>query len=548
METTDNILKSLFRSKFGVEPESVERLAGAGSSRRYFRLSGSGVTCIGVEGGNVAENQAFIYLAGHFRSRGINVPEVYAVSDDGRYYLQQDLGTQSLFDAVAAGRKKAQAEYERTQSEGRRFEVDAYSPEEEELLCRTIAKLPQTQFAGAEGLDFSRCFPVPRMSARSIMFDLNYFKYCYLLPSGLEYDEARLQDEFDSLPKDLLSEPFDTFMYRDFQTRNVMILGGDPWFMDFQGGRCGPIYYDVASFAWQARSCFPPQLRDKMISSYLGALQQYRPMSREQFMSRLRIFLLFRIMQVLGAYGFRGLYQRKPHFLQSIPYALGNLRELLAEPFAAYPYLSSLLLELCDKNPETGQTVEGESSSSQNVKVGEQKVTVATKDNMETKSVDTKGKTDVQSAGKVEAERLTVKITSFSYKAGIPQDDSGNGGGYVFDCRGMNNPGRYERYRHSTGRDADVIEFIETDGGVFRFLDGVYAMVDPHVENFLARGFTSLCVNFGCTGGQHRSVYCAEALAKHIAEKFPSADILLRHTKLGLKRKISHQTDSFENK
>ncbi len=565
MGTTDDTLKSLFRSKFGVEPESVERLAGAGSSRRYFRLIGrfgfpadangpigdgtkenvdGFFSCIGVEGGNVTENQAFVHLAGHFRSKGLNVPQVYAVSGDGRHYLQQDLGTQSLFDAVSDGRAKAQREFRNVWNTNDHKEdisaaTETYSPREEGLLLRTISQLPRIQFRGAEGLDFSRCFPVPQMSARSIMFDLNYFKYCYLLATGLEYDESRLQDEFERLASDLLAEPYDTFMYRDFQARNVMLVGDEPWFIDFQGGRRGPIYYDVASFVWQASSCFPAPLRERMIDAYLDALQQYRPTGREEFMSRLRLFLLFRFMQVLGAYGFRGLYQRKPHFIESIPFALANLRELLAEPFPAYPYLSSLLLELCDKNPGTGKSCQ--TAAPQN-----EKITIASEDSAQKKSGNTAKSGNVQPTDQAEAGRLTVKVTSFSFRDGIPQDDSGNGGGYVFDCRGMNNPGRYERYRHSTGRDADVIEFIETDGGVFPFLNGVCAMVDPHVETFIRRGFTSLCVNFGCTGGQHRSVYCAEALARHLAEKFPAADILLRHTKLGLERKISHQTDASE--
>ncbi|MCD8207297.1 MAG: phosphotransferase [Bacteroidales bacterium] len=515
MADFSRILTALFEARFGSAPSEAVPLAVAGSGRQYYRLAGpsgdgvdgfadvggaDGVSCIGVVSENHIENESFLYLSEHFRSRGIYVPEIYAVSADRTAYLQQDLGGVSLFSAVASGRARAQAAFkERGGSLSDCADgEEIYSPEEEALLCAAVAKLPEIQIRGAEGLDFSRCFPVPEMDARSIMFDLNYFKYCYLLPACVEFDELRLQDEFEKLTSVLLGERYDSFMYRDFQARNVMLVDGEPYFIDYQGGRRGPIYYDVASFMWQASSCFPSALRRKMLDTYMAALGKYQPVSRDEFMSRLRIFLLFRFLQVLGAYGFRGCFQRKSHFIESIPFALENVRELLAEPFDFCPYLSQLLLTLADKGSFVGnsQSLTGD------------------------------------------GDHLVVKITSFSYKEGIPEDSSGNGGGYVFDCRGLNNPGRHERFRNSTGRDADVIEFLEEDGGVFPFLDGVYAMVDPHVDNFITRGFTSLCVNFGCTGGRHRSVYCAEALAKHLSAKFPVAEIVLTHSRLGTVRRF----------
>ncbi len=446
-----------------------------------------GGSCIGVVSDNLSENEAFVYLSEHFRSRGLNVPEIYAVSEDGRVYLQQDLGSESLFSAISAGRAKAQ-------------KGGTYSVKEEALLCAAIAKLPEIQIIGAEGLDFSRCESVSEMDAVSIMFDLNYFKYCYLLPSCVEFDELRLQDDFSALTDELLRHNDDTFMYRDFQSRNVMMVDGEPYFIDYQGGRRGPIYYDVASFVWQASSCFPSALRGKMLDAYLEALGKYRSVTRDDFMSNLRIFLLFRFIQVLGAYGFRGCFQRKTHFIESIPFALENVRELLVEPFDVCPYLSQLLLALADKGSFVEMIPEKASPR--------EKFVVP--------------------------DHLVVKVTSFSYRDGIPEDETGNGGGYVFDCRGLNNPGRCEKFRNSTGRDADVIEFIESDGGVFPFLEGVYALVDSHVENYITRGFTSLCINFGCTGGRHRSVYCAEALAKHLAAKFPDVEVVLCHSRLGI--------------
>ncbi len=530
MTDFSDILSQLFKTRFGVAPSEVVPLPVAGSGRQYYRLVGPSadrVACIGVVSENHVENESFLYLSEHFRSCGLNVPEIYAVSEDRTAYLQQDLGGVSLFSAVASGRAKAQAAFKgrfAVPSPGGRGgtqsgdDGEIYSAEEEALLCAAIAKLPEIQILGAEGLNFSRCFPVPEMDARSIMFDLNYFKYCYLLPACVEFDELRLQDEFEKLTAVLLCDNDNAFMYRDFQARNVMLVDGESYFIDYQGGRRGPIYYDVASFVWQASSCFPSALRQKMLDTYLEVLGKYRDVSRDEFMSRLRIFLLFRLLQVLGAYGFRGCFQRKSHFIESIPFALENVRELLAEPFDFCPYLSQLLLTLADK----GAFVETESPKTSSGKkqvgnsccgAGDRRITL-----MEEGS----------------KPHLVVKITSFSYRHGIPEDSSGNGGGYVFDCRGLNNPGRYEKFRNSTGRDADVIEFIEGDGGVFPFLEGVYAMVDPHVDNFISRGFTSLCVNFGCTGGRHRSVYCAEALAKHIEAKFPEVEVVLRHNRLGI--------------
>ncbi len=548
-----NELSELFLSWAGVAPENVVPLAESGSDRKYFRLSagggvtgaasaasaagaagvvggatsggeageaseaGSAMTCIGVMSDNIAENEAFIYLARHFRAAGIAVPEVYAVGQDRKAYIQEDLGTESLFAAVAEGRGRAISLFKRQADEA------AYSPAEAEMLCKAIGKLAEIQVRGAEGLDFSRCYPVPAMDARSIMFDLNYFKYCYLLPTGIEYNEVRLQDEFEKLAEDLLSEDFDTFMYRDFQARNVMLKDGEPYFIDFQGGRRGPVYYDVASFVWQARSCFPRELKRKMVETYIGALEKFRQVDRPAFMSRLRTFVLFRTMQVLGAYGFRGCVQKKQHFIDSIPFALANLRELLAEPFAAYPYLSELLSKVAVQGakPAPGQKAVGKA-------VGE--AAGQTK---------TAAENAVQNSAQEAAQNaagLTIEVCSFSYKKGLPADDSGNGGGYLFDCRGLNNPGRYERYRHSTGRDADVIAFLEEDGGVFPYLEHVYGIVDPHVENFISRNFTHLSVGFGCTGGQHRSVYCAEHLAAHLAAKYgPKARIALSHRELGIK-------------
>jgi len=341
------------------------------------------------------------------------------------------------------------------------------------------------------------------------MFDLNYFKYCFLKPSGLEFNEVRLQDDFERLADELLAASalrlsdgtfYDgpAFMLRDFQSRNVMVSDGNPYFIDFQGGRRGPVHYDVASFVWHARSGYPAALRDRLAETYLDALTEYVNVDRADFMRTLRVFVLFRTLQVLGAYGFRGMVENKAKFVTSIPAAIQSLKEQLSDcqdEFAgAYPYLYETLRQLAEL-PRFAVP-------------------------------------DSESAG------LTVTVYSFSFHKGIPYDPSGNGGGYVFDCRSIHNPGRYEPYKKLTGRDREVIDFLENDGEVFGFLEHVYGVVDPHVETFDGRGFRNLMVSFGCTGGQHRSVYCAEHLAAHLAEKYPAVSVRLIHREQGIEEAL----------
>ena len=468
-------LQELFEQFTGGKPEALEEISASGSHRRYFRIRGSGVSVIGVVGTDLDENRAFITLDRLFRVRGINVPEVYAVSEDGLCYIQEDLGDSILFNEISRGR-----------------EAGEYSPEEEALLLKTIACLPKIQFEGGRGLDWSICYPQPAFDARMVDFDLNYFKYCFLKPTGLEFNEVRLQDDFEHLRDALLEDVGDTFLYRDFQARNVMLRDGVPYFIDFQGGRRGPIYYDVASFISQARSRYPEQLKQKMVATYLEALKPYREIDPEEFNRKLRLFILFRTLQVLGAYGFRGYFEKKPHFIASVPFALDNLRRLLKTPFKDYPYMDGILRQLTAMP---------------------------------------------QFYSPAEDKRLEVHIYSFAYKKGIPPDTSGNGGGYVFDCRSVNNPGKYEYFRQFNGTDPEVIKFLEDDGEILTFLDSVYALTDAHVKRFIERKFTHLQICFGCTGGQHRSVYSAEHLAEHLAARF-DVKIVLTHRELGIERRF----------
>ena len=475
------MINELYRQWSGALPAVVEKLPGAGSNRVYYRLSDAdGHTVVGCVGTSKEENHAFITLAKHFKTKGLPVPEVLAVSDDELCYLQQDLGSTSLFDALRKGREAG----------------GQYDEEERHLLRQVMCLLPRMQFKGAEGLDFSVCYPQPEFDETNVMFDLNYFKYCFLKPSGVDFHELRLEYDFRQMAKDLTKEESATFLYRDFQARNIM-LHSSLYCIDFQGGRRGPVYYDLASFLWQASARYPDELREELIDVYYIEAQKYTRLSeRKCFNQRLRLFVLFRLMQVLGAYGYRGYFERKAHFIQSIPPAIENLKKMLAGIGDDYPCLKEVLMRLVALPQFEG----GHSSK--------------TAEHLE--------------------GRLCVRIYSFSYKKGIPQDESGNGGGYIFDCRGTHNPGRYEKYKHLTGLDDAVKKFLEDDGEILRFLDYVYQLADVHVQRYVERGFTSLMFSFGCTGGQHRSVYAAQHLAEHIHQRFPQVKVLLCHREQGI--------------
>ena len=462
-------LDRLFLKVAGKEPECERPLTAAGSNRVYYRMESDSVSLVGVEGTNADENAAFFAIDRHLHAAGLPVPELLAVSDDGMCYLQQDLGDESLF-----------AHLDNTG-----------------LLEKVMTLLPDLQFKGGQDFDFKVCFPVESFDRRSILWDLNYFKYCFLKATGLEFHEARLEDDFERLADILLADaPYDTFMYRDFQARNVMVKDGQPWFIDFQGGRRGPIQYDVASFLWQARAAYPDELKHHLINVYLESLKRYRQVDASAFRKSLMHFVLFRTLQVLGAYGYRGYFEHKAHFLQSIPAAMANLRTLLDVGASDYPYLTVLLSRLVEMPQFAPQPVQAD-------------------------------------------DRLTVRVMSFSYRKGIPQDTSGNGGGFVFDCRSMHNPGKYDEYKRITGADAPVIKFLEDRGEVQTFLENVYGLTGPAVEKYLKRGFTSLMVCFGCTGGQHRSLYCAEHTAAYLKEKFGDRiRVVLEHREQNIRKEL----------
>jgi len=505
-------LKKLYKKATGLEVASCEALPGAGSNRQYYRITGTdGSTLIGAIGTSRDENHAFCYLARHFTEAGLPVPQVIAESKDGLRYLQSDLGDQSLFDALKGGREAG----------GR------YNARERELLRRTIAALPAMQIRGARALDFSQCYPQEALDETNVLFDLNYFKYCFLKATGLDFHELKLEASFQLLARDIVSIPGEAFMYRDFQARNVMLdKEGNPFFIDFQGGRRGPVQYDVASFLWQASARYPKKLREQLIGVYLQSLKQYQEVSEKRFRQGLQLCVLFRLLQVLGAYGFRGYFERKKHFLESIPPAMEALRDLLAEGGCPYPYLHEVLTALVAM-PQFAP---------------EPKKSVKRADGFRTTDINPYAAHPQDGPATFSrydgSGPLVVRVYSFSYGKGIPEDTSGNGGGYVFDCRSTHNPGRYEPYKRLTGLDEPVIRFLEDDGEILVFLESIYKLADAHITRYLQRGFTSLMFSFGCTGGQHRSVYCAQHLAEYVHRKY-GIEVHVCHREQGIEQTFS---------
>ncbi len=473
-----NELISLFENYTGEKNPQCIQLKGEGSNRQYFRQLSPSYSLIGVKGESKAENETFIALARHFEKKGLPTPKVLDVSEDKMYYIQEDLGDVSLFQYIQDG-----------------ISSGCISKQEKEMLVKTISLLPKIQFEGADGLDFSICYPQAEFDKRTIFWDLNYFKYSFLKATGIVFSELELEKDFERMSEMLLQTNMQTFLYRDFQSRNVMIHDGEPYFIDFQGGRKGPIFYDVASFLWQSKARFSAELREELLQVYLQSVRKYINIEEAFFKNQLQQFVLFRMLQVLGAYGFRGLFEHKAYFLESIPYALQNLSVLLKKDFSEYPYLSEILRQL-------------------------------------TQLPVFKKKEEIVSNP---VSPLKISVYSFSYKKGIPADESGNGGGYVFDCRAIHNPGKYQEYKTLTGLDEPVIRFLEQDGEILSFLDSVYKLTDAHIKRYMERGFTNLMFSFGCTGGQHRSVYSAQHTAEHIAQKF-GISVHLIHREQGLEK------------
>ena len=469
-----DILKQLFEQHFHAPATQVKPLQGelGGSGRKIIRLSGEGSSAIGILYGVREENVAFLEFSRHFRRHGLLVPEIYAEDLDHGAYLEEDLGGTTLFEFLSKNRT-----------------AENIAPQVVEAYREVIAVLPRFQVEAGRDLNYNVCYPRASFDRQSISWDLNYFKYYFLRLAGIAFNEQALEDDFDRLTKFLLSAPHDFFLYRDFQSRNIMWRDNQPFFLDYQGGRKGALQYDVASLLYDAKADLPPELRQQLLEHYLDTLAGFVKLDRDVFMQYYYAYVYVRIMQALGAYGFRGFYERKPHFLQSVPYALKNLRWLLHN--VTLPIRLPTLTDAF------------------NSMLGSEKL-----QNLAT-----------------DAENLVVRIFSFSFHRGWPKDETGNGGGFVFDGRSLPNPGREERFKTLTGRDAPVIDYLNQQESVHQFMAGVMSLVDASVSEYQRRGFKNLMVSFGCTGGQHRSVYLAEQLAKRLRAR-NGVEVVLRHREL----------------
>lgn len=465
------ILEKLFEEHFEKKPESIEALAVSGSDRRYYRIISGKTIAIGTYNTNIAENNTYFYFTELFRKHHINVPEVYKISKDRRAYLQQDLGKTSLFDLVIQ---------------------DGYTEPVRKLYHAAMAQLAKVQWIAGREADYKQCFASKQFDEKAIMADLLYFKYYFADLQNIPYDRSGLISEMEMLSKDLGRVQPQTFMYRDFQSRNIMVHDGKIYFIDFQGGMQGPPQYDIASLLWQARAQLPESWKEDLLNGYISSLNELHVprMDEIHFRRGYVQFVLVRLLQVLGSYGFRGLLQHKAHFITSIGPALKNLEMFLSNhpQTPAYPELRSLLERLSSREMQDKYAM----------------------------------------VGAAEKPKLEVQICSFSYKTGIPKVSGPHGGGYVFDCRGILNPGRYAAYKFLTGNDEMVRQFLERETRMPDFMNHVYSLVALNVDDYIARGFEQLSVSFGCTGGQHRSVYAANQLAAHLKARY-NIDVIVSH-------------------
>lgn len=429
---------------------------------------------MGVYNPDKSENSAFIEFTRHFLGKGLNVPEIYAQNPEQNIYLQKDLGDITLFSHLTAVRND-----------------DSFPPELTKIYKRVIDELPKFQVLGGKGLNYDYCYPRAGFDKQSMMWDMNYFKYYFLKLAKIPFDEQKLEDDFLAFADYLLEAPDNFFLYRDFQSRNIMLCNDTPYFIDYQGGRKGALQYDIASLLYDAKANIPQDVRIELLNYYMDAVSKHVKIKKKEFTEYYYGYVLVRIMQALGAYGFRGYYEKKEHFLLSIPYAIKNLQWIFLH--VTLPVKLTTIMDVLFR------------------------LTTAE---------------DLKKFGVIEPKKpLTVQINSFSYKKGIPADASGNGGGYVFDCRGLHNPGRFKEYQGLTGKDREVAEFLHNEKSTGEFLKNVCSMVGLTVGNYLERNFTHLMVNFGCTGGQHRSVYCAEMLSNYLNNNF-NINIELHHTEL----------------
>lgn len=460
-KSTQQYIINLFEETFSEKVTEIELLPNSGSYREYCRLKSSNYSVIGAWNDDIKENIAFVEFSKHLKENGIRVPEIFNFDKKRNIYLQEDLGDTTLFKYI-------------TDVRGR----NGFSDDIVDKYIKVVSELPRIQIIAGKDLDYNNSHPRAAFDLQSMLWDLDYFKYYFLKLAKIPFNEQLLENDFQSFSNYLLNTECDFFMYRDFQSRNILLYKDEPWFIDYQGGRRGALQYDLASLLYDSKADIPQPVREELVEVYIDELQKIHPVDKEEFKQYFYGYVLIRMMQAMGAYGFRGFYEKKEHFLNSIPFALDNLKIVL-EKFAFpidLPELEKVLRSL----PNSGIL---------------KKITA-------------------------KKSELTVRICSFSYKKGIPEDPSGNGGGYVFDCRGVHNPGRYDKYKEVTGKDESVIKFFEENSEMEEFLNPVFKLVDQSVETYMARKFTHLSVNFGCTGGQHRSVYATERLSEYLSNRY----------------------------
>ena len=471
-----NHLERLFKKWSGEKIINISSLPESGSSRKYFRITNNNKTAIGVYNTDKRENRAFIYLTKQFLKHKLNVPKIYSQDLDNSVYLIEDIGDVTLFSLIEQNRNG-----------------NLFNGEVIELYKNILEQLPRFQITAAKKLNFNNCYPRSKFDFQSIMWDLNYFKYHFLKLAKIDFDEQKLENDFNTLTNFLLSADCNYFLYRDFNSRNIMIKNGEPYFIDYQGGRKGALQYDLASLLFDSKADLPNNLRTEFSEDYLAYVNRIKKINKKNFLKYYYGYVLIRLLQMFGAYGYRGYFEGKMHFLKSIPYAVKNLEWLLTKSKIKSTIKIPELFSALDKI------------------VGSKELQ--------------KFKWQESPTGK-----LTVRINSFSYRDKIPIDFSGNGGGFVFDCRAITNPGRYEKYKSLNGTDKPVQDFLAVQPEVQLFLNETYDLIDKTVENYMERGWSDLMVNYGCTGGQHRSVYCAAKLSDHLKKKF-DINVILNHTK-----------------
>jgi aminoglycoside/choline kinase family phosphotransferase len=467
-----NHLRNIAEEFYQQKCSDVEKIPQSGSARAYHRFYFDGKpSLIGVINADIKENEAFFSFTDTFLKQGIHVPKILWIDPSRKYYLLQDLGNETLFSLMNQNRKGSLVG-EKT--------LNYYK--------KVLQQLPLIQLAGQKGIDFSVCYPRDAFDQQSMLWDLNYFKYYFLKLAHIPFDEQLLENDFQSFIHYLSQADSHYFMFRDFQSRNIMIYDEKPYFIDYQGGRKGALQYDLASLLYDGKANLPQEVRDQLYEHYLDQMGERIDLDREQFAQYYQGFVLIRIMQAMGAYGYRGYYEKKTLFLQSIPYAVKNITQILQN--LNLPIEIPTLLAVLERITQT----------------------------------------DFEISTPFPNDQLTISIRSFSYKKGIPEDPSENGGGFVFDCRALPNPGRFAEYKSLTGRDLEVQSYLEKYEEVDQFKQHIFQLIQLSIENYLERKFNHLMVNFGCTGGQHRSIYFADSLAKKIKESYPQINVIVKHT------------------